>query len=266
MILWSYLLCTTRQITLENKSASTRLFKQMLDKHINKQVVIRGALICAQDHPTHRSLSNPTWFHSLNLPGCSLFLCQSNCMKQNVSKWSVPVLISSFRTKNMLIALLLSQMSPAATVWSMHRQAAPGQWMRDSVVVRQSYGPQVPGESPQSQRGFKHERTCKVSLGASQILNFYSSEVCEPGLWSLMFPQMWGGDYRGSPDEGGADILRRIKKRTGCIRRLRSDGSQHQNKSQNSLLSQATHISAPSHGQSWASWGHRGEFPNFWPQ
>lgn len=62
-----------------------------------------------------------------------------------------------------------------------------------------------------------------------------------------------------------ADILRTDGwKEDALYRRLRSDGSQQENKSTNSLLSQATHIYTHSHRQSRASWEDCVLLPYFW--
>lgn len=71
--------------------------------------------------------------------------------------------------------------------------SAPGEWIRSSVAVRQSYGPQVPAESLQSQQRFKHERTYKRSLQMLHAWRIYLYLKCLSRLnGSRCFPNVAG--------------------------------------------------------------------------
>lgn len=82
-----------------------------------------------------------------------------------------------------------------------HHQAAPGEWIRCSVAVRQSYGLQVPAESLQSQQRFKHERTWIVTLGVSCIVNLFIWNIWA-GFMGAYVSQMLQGSKEGHEGTG----------------------------------------------------------------
>lgn len=104
-------------------------------------------------------------------------------------------------------------------------QAAPGEWIRSSVAVRQSYGPQVPAESLQSQQRLKHERTWTATSDASRIAEFIYIWKCLSRLnGSRCFPKRCRDLKRVT--RGLVFILLIFRgvmddRRTGCISPLR---------------------------------------------
>lgn len=178
-----------------------------------------------------------------------------------MSNKSVLVFISSIQDKNMLTVQRLSQIrlslksAPSGCSWAMNGMFCCGQ-----TVIWSSGACWITPEAAflfQGKRGFKHEHAGEVTVGTTCIRNL--------PIWS--FRSEKGGAVDGLIWAGPsitADLLRTDGwKEDALYQRLRSDGCQQENKSTNSLLSQATHVNTHSPRQSGASGDDCAAFPHF---